>query len=381
MKYDVLIIGAGPAGLNAGRRLCRAGISTLIVDSKTIIGEPKNCAEGLTISDLVELGIKPRSSWIDMQFDRAKVYRPDGQSVIFSFADRPKLVINRKIFEQELANEVINHSGIIQMKTRITKIVRDKIYYAVDEDGNRISAAVIIIAEGATGHLSEKFIAPPGPDDLLVCYQEVIDDLTLTNELGLYFGSIAPGGYAWVFPKSKTKANVGLGVKKSSNASPRKLFNSFISSKPYLKGTRVSSCGGIVPILPQKRLHFDNVLFAGDCGGCVNPLHGGGITLGMKSGEIAADTIISNIEKIKKYSYACLKTYSEKWMQKKGKKLYALYKVQRLWNHLSDTDKNDLMKSFTTKEINELYNASNKRRFIMLGKKMPRLYKIALKWL
>jgi digeranylgeranylglycerophospholipid reductase len=63
--YDVIIIGAGPAGGMAARQISKKGYKILIIDKKKVVGVPVQCGEGMNHFALEENDLKPNDSWIN----------------------------------------------------------------------------------------------------------------------------------------------------------------------------------------------------------------------------------------------------------------------------------------------------------------------------
>ena len=70
--YDAVVVGAGPAGGMAARQLATAGFSTLVLEKKKIVGEPVQCAEGVSRFGLESNGLRPDASWIEQPIDGAR---------------------------------------------------------------------------------------------------------------------------------------------------------------------------------------------------------------------------------------------------------------------------------------------------------------------
>src|SRR5439155_1119974 len=127
--------------------------------------------------------------------------------------------------------------------------------------------------------------------DMESCAQYVLDGIDFDPDaIYLQFGDhIAPGGYAWLFPKSERSANVGLGIValKSDGRNAREYLDEWIARR-YAGGARTGyTVGGVIVHHTLKRTHTDGVMICGDAAHMVNPLSGGGIVNAMKSGRLA----------------------------------------------------------------------------------------------
>ena len=127
--------------------------------------------------------------------------------------------------------------------------------------------------------------------------------------LEFYFGSVAPGGYFWLFPKGGDVANVGLGI--ITNMAEKSAYEYLVDAADSCYATQDAQAvelnsggdpvGGLV-----KEMYGDNIMLVGDAASQVNPLTGGGITNGMLggrfAGEVAAEAIKSGDCSMQKYT-------------------------------------------------------------------------------
>ena len=132
------------------------------------------------------------------------------------------------------------------------------------------------------------------------CIQFEMAGVNMENnrDIALFFGSVAPGGYVWIFPKGDDIANVGIGVlKNKTNKTAYEHLMEFIKTCPETKDAQPVeiNVGGDPVGGMNKKMYDDNILVCGDAAGQVNPLTGGGIisgmTGGMYAGQVAAEAI------------------------------------------------------------------------------------------
>src|SRR5437667_12548373 len=76
--YDAVVVGAGPAGGMASRALAAAGFRTAILEKKKVVGEPVQCAEGVSEFGLASNGLRPRDGWVAQRVSGAKCTVPNG---------------------------------------------------------------------------------------------------------------------------------------------------------------------------------------------------------------------------------------------------------------------------------------------------------------
>src|SRR2546428_10406920 len=109
-------------------------------------------------------------------------------------------------------------------------------------------------------------------------------DGEFSDATDMFFGNLAPGGYAWIIPKAGC-ANVGLGTWERFRGNLRELFDKFIAARRLEPG---KATGGFVPVLgPPPRTVKDNVMLVGDAAGMVMATNGGGDNVPVIAGRFA----------------------------------------------------------------------------------------------
>ena len=105
MKCDVIIVGAGPGGSMAAKTAADAGLNVVLLEKRQEIGDPVRCAEGVSKRTLCKM-VKPEPEWIASEVKGARIYAPDGKSIVMS-EDRSGgevgYVLERKVFDRGLA--------------------------------------------------------------------------------------------------------------------------------------------------------------------------------------------------------------------------------------------------------------------------------------
>lgn len=285
---ETIIIGAGPAGLSAGRHLKNC----LILDQKKEIGKPVQCAEGISKESLEKEGISPNPAWISTVINTVKVFVPSGKLITIK-GEKMGFVIDRIGFEKFLAKEV---QAKIQLETRVVNVERKgDIWEVKTKDGRIFQSRYLIGADGSLSVVRRKVFGEK-PEILstfeyLVELEREIDDSTIQMYLDK---EKFPDGYVWIFPKSKKTANIGLGGK--GNLIER--FQYFMEKqvKPnYGNYKLLKNISGTISWGGAKMTLFkDNVFLTGDAGALVDPVLGGGMINAMISGRVAAECILSD---------------------------------------------------------------------------------------
>ncbi|HXY88694.1 MAG TPA: NAD(P)/FAD-dependent oxidoreductase [Candidatus Acidoferrales bacterium] len=167
------------------------------------------------------------------------------------------------------------------------------------------------------------------------------------NFLDIYTGSQAPGCYAWIFPKSKRAANVGLGVigSKLHRKMPIDYLNEFVS-KNVPEGQPVELVMGGVPVSDAlKNIVSNGLMLIGDAARHTEPSSGGGIPTAIGGGAIAGEVAQKAVHQ-NDSSVRVLKEHETRWHTSFGKIHKGMYKIKEFRRELSDDGHNELIRLF-----------------------------------
>jgi len=338
-RYDVVIVGAGPGGSVAAREAARLGLSVLLLEKRQEIGSPVRCAEGMAHEMLVPF-IEPDPHWISAEVSRAEItVIGDGTKVARQAEGRQGYILERRVFDRVLAEEAARAGAQVMVKTAATGLLlEDGAARGVVARGPggtmEIECAVVIGADGV-----ESQVGPwAGLDmvlplkDAMACAQYLLAGIEIDPACCYYYigQEVAPGGYAWVFPKGEGKANVGLGVQADQAAdSALNYLTRFIESQSHLaRGSPVTLVVGGVPVGPPlPRLVTNGLMLVGDAARQVDPLTGGGIANAMLAGRLAAEVAAQAIA-AGDTSAEALAQYEQRWMAGRGHKMARNYRLK-----------------------------------------------------
>src|SRR5205823_5461026 len=163
----------------------------------------------------------------------------------------------------------------------------------------------------------------------------------------LQFGEqVAPGGYAWLFPKGPGVANVGLGLValKADGRNARQYLDGWIARR-YPGGAKTAhTVGGVIVHTTIKATYTDGVLLAGDAAHMINPLSGGGIVNAMKAGRLAGQTAAAAIC-AGDTGAGRLSAYHAAWMELLGDDHLKYYRIKRALEEVDDAFFNSLART------------------------------------
>jgi digeranylgeranylglycerophospholipid reductase len=189
-------------------------------------------------------------------------------------------------------------------------------------------------------------------------------------------GSVAPGGYAWVFPKGGDTANVGMGILASMLKKPgdvKMYIDRWIKKDPRLSCAQpLEAVGAAVSVSPPvEKSISDGLLLVGDAARVIDPITGGGIANGCVMGKIAGE-VLGDCAQANDFSEGALKPYEKLWRDELEDKLYRNWMAKEKMITLTDVQLDGVIETLAECEIHEMnvYNI-----LAALKEKMPDLVK------
>lgn len=368
-EVDVLVIGAGPAGSMAAREASRNGAKTLIIDKKSEIGTPKRCGEGIMDGVLESVDLNVDERCIARHIDGARLVAPDGTSAWFTSEtlETPAtgIILERKVFDKHVTMDAIRSGAEVMIKTEATGITRENDYLIVDINSfnnkySQIKAKIVIGADGPEGRVAGwmgiNTKVPIAEMESGAQYEMTNLNMEKNDTIEFYFGSVAPGGYAWIFPKGYDIANVGIdvsGVKGEKTA--LEYLDDFVKSNPETCDGQIVevNVGGNPLCGVFETIIADNFMLVGDAAGCVSPITGGGIDTGLESGMIAGRVAAKAVNE-NDVSEANLQEYADYVDEHIGQKFKKLITVRDFIYDLDDEDMNEYLGAIANANISKL---------------------------
>ncbi|MEE2748114.1 MAG: NAD(P)/FAD-dependent oxidoreductase [Candidatus Thermoplasmatota archaeon] len=312
--HDVIVIGGGPAGSTVARYAAAGGANVLVIDGRDPIGTPLQCGELVpsndemrrlcpNVPDMDDLFKTPEQA-ISRRSSEMHIVPPSGKRLKFEFEG---LVLNRVLHDEALVELAQKNGAQFLVNSHVERVEGNEV---ILRDGSTYSAKIIVGAGGHNDPLRREYW---NESSLKIPVKFVLMDGDFGEAVELHFGSMAPGGYAWMFPKS-SGANIGLGIQRSfsKGRSLNQFAEEFISK---YDGDVTFRGAGSLPMSGSIRTFVKgNYMLVGDAAGMVLPSNGAGITIAMVGGRIAGQIIAEHLS-----HGTPLVEYEKRWKKQMGK--------------------------------------------------------------
>ena len=367
LECDVVVVGAGPAGSLAARTAAEKGVRVILLEEHPEVGLPVFCAEGLSLNGIKDAGVRPEPPITCQEIRKARVYAPDMNFVELTSSDWRGFTLNRDVFDRLLSENAVRAGAELMTGTRVVDVIKEgDAVVGVEAQGDggplRVAARIVVGADGHASVVRSKAGFRRWFPDVCTCAQYRLGGLSLdepeVNDF-LLGSEIAPGGYAWVFPKSREVANVGLGVRRIHTAPPIHYLKEWVSSDPRFEGAEIQLVnGGICPVSGNlERTVGNGVILCGDAAGQLIPMTGAGIHSGVEAGKMAGETAVRAVEE-EDASAALLSEYERRFEEYWGKRIRDSRRVLEMLDKFSDENLNTLAKVVTHEDVLNLANGT-----------------------
>lgn len=372
-RYDVAVIGAGPAGSMAAKYAAKAGSSVVILEEHHSVGWPVECAGLLGLRAIEESELLPGSHMLQ-GFKGATVYSPGGQRLDFKAASCKAWSVDRRLFDRALALEALREGAELRLRSPVRFIKREgeSSLLALSEGSAEVRAKVVISAEGVRARLARQAGIPPVQKVLSGAQVEVPFNVEDPEMVEVHLG--IPGLFAWVVPFGDDRARIGLCAEEMGCDHLRSFLRKDVIKRRLL-GSPVALTVGGLPLGPSAAAISDGFLAVGDAAGQVKPTSGGGIYPGLVCAKIAGGVAAASVQE-GDCSAKRLREYDRRWRAALGKELEIGMRVNRFLNRMSPSEIDELVgfmgrKPEILKAIEE--HGDIDRPSVLMARMLPRL--------
>jgi geranylgeranyl reductase family protein len=336
--YDAIVIGAGPAGLQAARQLATRQFRVAVLEEHQVVGDPVHCTGVLAREAFDEFNLSTES--ILNELTTARFISPSGQDIVYRTRVVEAVVVDRARFDRRLADEAVRVGAELVRGARVHKVTSAADGVAVHV-GNQppLHARTCVLACGGRYALHRQ-LGLGVPSLLLHTAQRELPAST-PGDVEVHFGSeVAPQGFAWVVPvwrDGQSFARIGV----MSEADAPRYFRRMVDRIAPRWGVDVPRAEPprlkILPLSRISRTYGDRFIAVGDAAGLVKPTTGGGIYYSLVSGSIGAAVLAAAMQD-GDVSATRLSEYERRWRARLETELDTQLSFRLLAQRMPDED-------------------------------------------
>jgi digeranylgeranylglycerophospholipid reductase len=370
LNFDIVIVGAGPAGSSAAYSAARNGTKVALLEKESTVAQTVRTSGVTWIDAIKEFGIP------DDCYNPIKNYAfcsPNNEVKICNSKPMAAVLDVRKTYRW-LADKAQKQGAQIFLNTTVVDVIKNSngnisgVKAISEKEEIKFNSKIVIDASGfqsvvakSLGLVSQWKRFGVGAEYEVVA--ENVDSETWWLMVGQQY---SPAGYAWIFPLGKNTVRIGVGIgKPESTVDPTERLEKIMEKRLG----PIESLGKITPIefhyglIPNDGLSrktvYDSLILVGDSAGQANPLVLEGIRYAIRFGRVAGQ-VAANAVSINDTSEKALAPYEEIWKKAIFAKINSASKVQSRWIGLSDEewDKElDIIKELSVEEFLDFIKA------------------------
>jgi digeranylgeranylglycerophospholipid reductase len=278
--YDVVVVGAGPAGSTCARRCAELGLSTCMIEEHAAIGYPVQCAGLLSTRafEACEVSNKP----VLHEVSGAKIVTSRGAELAFDAGKTEAYVVDRGALDREMAARAAEAGAEIRVKTAFSKRSGSVVITRGIAGREELPFRVLVAADGPRSRVARE-LGMERPRVFLAGIQAEIPKQMAGNLVEIY-PDASPDFFGWIIPSGEGRARVGL----AGRAHVLTRFSRFMEEQGG--GSCCHLVTGTIPLGVMPRTYGHTTLFVGDAAGFPKPTSGGGVYTGVRSAIHAAET-------------------------------------------------------------------------------------------
>jgi geranylgeranyl reductase family protein len=313
-RYDILVIGGGPAGLATAIAAAEAGCrSVAVVERKRRWGWPIHCAE--MVPKLIGQTVPLERGAIVQAVAGLRFHLRDQP---IGFLRAPGYVLDRARFEASLARRAAQLGVALWQPAHVCAISGRGALISRGGSRHELEARVLVGADGPRSLVRR--VVMDEPMEFACAIQHVLPLAQSSDVADVFLSPDYGAGYAWCFPRGH-EANVGVALPSEQRAGLRAALDQLVArllrTGKIAATTPVRRTGGLVPVGgPVAQTVIGSILLVGDAAGQVHPLSGAGILTACGCGRMAGEAAAHAVSEL---TAAALAEYETRWRDLYGR--------------------------------------------------------------
>jgi len=307
--FDVVVVGAGPAGCAAAGACAGAGLSVLCIEEHGTIGYPVQCAGLLSNAAFAECRTSERP--VLNRVSGARIISGEGNGILIDAKTTKALVVDRCALDREMAESAADAGAEFILKTAVYGVSGGAVLTRGVNGHNEIPFRILIAADGPRATIARLY----GMKRAKIYFSGIQADLPGEYDprlVGIY-PDASPEFFGWMIPTGQHRIRVGLCGSEDVPARFAAFVRRFGCSATQL-------VTGTLPLGVMPKTYGRRTLFAGDCAGFAKPTSGGGVYTGVRAARHAATIAALACEK-GRFDDRMLAGYERLWKEDFGREI------------------------------------------------------------
>jgi geranylgeranyl reductase family protein len=337
--YDVIVVGAGPAGSAAACECAISGLVTLCIEEHGTVGYPVQCAGLLSNAAFEECRVSERS--VLNRISGAHIVSGKGSGLLIDAKTQKAHVVDRGALDREMAEAAADAGAEFRLKTAVYGVQENSVLTRGVHGHEEIPFNILIAADGPRSTIA-RFLRMDRAKVFLAGIQADVPYECDPRFVEVY-PDASPNFFGWAIPAGKERVRIGLCGKSQVPERFAAFVKKFGSNSTHL-------VTGTLPLGVMPRTYGHHTLFVGDAAGFAKPTSGGGVYTGIRSGRHAAAVAVAACEQ-GRYDDATLADYERRWKADFGRELEIGFRFFEMRQNLSSQDIDTVIRALNDPEI------------------------------
>jgi len=337
--YDVIVIGAGPAGSAAAATCARSGLTTLCIEEHGTIGYPVQCAGLLSCAAFAECQVSERP--VLNRVSGARVVSSSGREILIDAKTIKAVVVDRGMLDREMAENAADAGAEFLVKTAAYGARGTTLLTRGVHGHQEIPFRLLIAADGPRSSIARIFNMPRARTYLAGIQADIVHECD--SRFVEIYPDASPDFFGWMIPSGERRVRIGL----CSQTGVPELFAAF---RKKFGENSLHLVTGTLPLGLMPRTYGHRTLFIGDAAGFAKPTSGGGVYTGIRSARHAAAVAGACCES-DLFTDEVLAEYERRWKEDLGHELDLGFRMFQLRRKISAPEMDTLIQALNDPEI------------------------------